>query len=108
MECDDAAWSKVTRQPAQHVRSIGLEQEHVATDNGVEGFVEAQLGRIAFAKRNMGEQSRFGAPPCGRNRSGCAIDADHRAAFTYDVRRKEGDIATAAADVEHPHPVRET
>jgi hypothetical protein len=82
MEDDDAAGLKAPGEPAQHVGCVRLKQQHVATDDSIEGFLEGDLGRFAFAKRDVAERARFGSSPGRQNRGGRSVNADDRAFVT--------------------------
>ncbi len=90
--------------PSEHRRRVALKHENVAADDGVEESVERHLGRISFAENHVANGPRIRSPPrrcqSGR-RSVCSDDFAHG---SDKVCRQEGDIAGAAADVEHPHP----
>jgi hypothetical protein len=61
---------------------VRLKQQHVPTDDSIEGFLEGRLGRIAFAKRDVAERPRFGSSPGRHNRGGRSVNADDRALIT--------------------------
>ena len=104
MEDDDSAGLKAPGNPAQHVGCVRLKQQHVPTDDSIEGFLEGHLGRIAFAKRDVPERPRFGASPGGHNRAGRSVNADDRAFVTRQIRSQERDVAATTAYFKYSHP----
>jgi len=82
MEDDDAAWLKAPGEPAQQMGCVSLKQQHVPTDDSIEGFLEGYLRRFAFAKRDVAERSRFGSSPGRHNRGGRPVNTDDRAFVT--------------------------
>jgi hypothetical protein len=89
---------------AQHVGCISLIQQHVPTDDSIEGFLKGHLGRIAFAKRDIPERPRFGSSPGGHNSRWSSVNADDRAFVTGQVRSQERDVAATAAYIKDSHP----
>jgi hypothetical protein len=104
MEDDDAAGLKAPGKPAQHVGCVRLKQQHVPTDDSIEGFLEGHLGGFALAKRDVAERSRFGSSPGRRNRGGRSVNANDRAFVTRKIRSQKRDVATTAAYVKDSHP----
>jgi hypothetical protein len=104
MEDDDAAGLKAPGERAQHLCCVSLKQQHVPTDDGIEGFLEGHLGGFAFSKRDIAERSRFGSSPGCHNRGGRAVNADDRALATGKIRSEKRDVATTAAYVKDSHP----
>jgi hypothetical protein len=104
MEDDDAAWLNAPCDPAQHVGWVSLKQQHVSTDDRIEGRLEVHLGRIAFAKRDIAEHSSFGSSPARHNRGGRSVNADDRALVADQFGGQERDVTATAAHVKYSHP----
>jgi hypothetical protein len=104
VEHDQSAGLKMPGKLAQHVGCISLIQQHVPTDDGIEGFLEGHLGRIAFAKRDIPDRARFRSSAGRHNSSGSSVNADDGAFITSQIGRQERDIAATAAYIKNSHP----
>jgi hypothetical protein len=103
MKDDDAAGLKAPGKLAQHAGCVSLKQEHVPTDDSIEGFLEGYLGRIAFAKRDVPGDSASARRRATTIAAG-ARSTNDRAFVAGQIRSQECDVAATAAYLKDSHP----
>ena len=101
---DDAPGTQVGDELLQRRDGIGEVHQHQPADDRIEVAGELQLQGVA------GKELDVGVPGLLRPRAGgfedlrVHVDPDDGALRSYQLRRRHGNVAGTAADVEHLHP----
>lgn len=103
LEDGEAAGTEVPLEFPKSVGRIGIIHEDETANDGVEGFVEGHFGGIAFEETNVAHAAELRAGDGPLDGGGDAVGADNFAAGSDETSDEEGDVATAAADIENAH-----
>ena len=103
MEDNQTPRSYVSSKLPEHRRWILLKLQDVAAYDSVEGLIERHFAGIALVENHVAQRPICRSRP--RCFKGCqnSVHADNFAHVTNHARGKEGDIASAATDVQHTH-----
>jgi hypothetical protein len=103
LEDGKASGTEVVLEFAKGVDGIGIVHEDQTANHGVEGFVKGHFGGIALDEANVAHapELRAGNGPLNGRRD--AVAADNFTAGTDEIGDEEGDITSAAPDVENAH-----
>lgn len=104
MEDDGPTRPEVTSDATQHGHSIGLKDQNIAADHGVERSVERECRGIAFMEADFLDRMRRRAPLRRRKSRRSPICADDLTFAANHLGNQECNVARATADVEHAHP----
>ena len=94
----------MSREPAQGRDRVRAMHQDEAADDRVEGLAEIEGREIGGDEVDVVEAPALRAGAGFRHRVGSPVEAEHGAVRPHHLRRDEGDVAGAAADIEDAHP----
>ncbi len=104
LEGDDAARPQIAGKPAQGCGRIGQIHQDEPADHRIEGLVGRECIKLTDSETCPVTLAGFGGAPLGNVYSLCrAIDAEHSSRGPDQLPGQQGDVADAAANVEHAH-----
>src|SRR5580658_3384804 len=105
LENDEPAGAQRESELTESVDGFGLVHEHPPADGSIElVWFSGKRIEVAFDEADVWKAERVCALARHHERAGIPIHAYNLSGLAHQLCEHERDVATAAADIQHPHP----